>query len=74
MAARADLQRMQRLGFGAIAPVAGMMALSRLLSAIGQPHVPAQLLGSIFIWDRHGPAAVPWPARSFDWAMTQLVT
>lgn len=52
MAARAGLQRMERLGFGAIEPAAGMMALTRLLASIGQPHLPAQLLGSVFLWDR----------------------
>lgn len=43
---------MERLGFGAIDPLAGMLALSRILSGIGQLGVPPQLMGSAFIWDR----------------------
>ena len=52
MAARSGLQRMERLGFGAIPPLAGMLALSSLLAAVGRNTAAPQLLGSVFFWDR----------------------
>ena len=48
MAAKAGIERMARLGFGAIEPQAGMAAISSILA--GQP--APQLLGSVFFWDR----------------------
>ena len=48
MAAKAGVERMARLGFGAIQPQAGMAAISEIL---GSPS-SSQLLGSVFFWDR----------------------
>lgn len=49
MAARAGIERMERLGFGGIQPLAGMSALSAILAA---PQAP-QTMGSVFFWDRY---------------------
>ena len=54
MAARAGVERMARLGFGAVAPEAGMAAIGRLLAALGNA-APPQLLGSVFFWERSTP-------------------
>lgn len=51
MAAKAGVERMARLGFGAIEPAAGMAAISAVVAA-GPSSMPAQLLASIFFWDR----------------------
>lgn len=51
MAARRGIQRMARLGFGAIEPQAGMAAIGAILAGSGLL-APPQLLGSVFHWDR----------------------
>lgn len=53
----AGLERMERLGFGAIQPDAGMAALSSWLGALdGRAGVAADLqptlVGAVFFWDR----------------------
>ena len=52
MAAKAGLERMARLGYGAVPPQAGMAALGCLLVHAGGARFGAQLLGSCFHWDR----------------------
>ena len=52
MAAKAGLERMARLGYGAVQPEAGMAALGCLLGHAGSPACGPQLLGSCFHWDR----------------------
>ncbi|KAK9866522.1 hypothetical protein WJX84_008502 [Apatococcus fuscideae] len=53
MAAAAGIERMARLGFGAIQPNTGMAALGSLLRSL-QGSCPAapQVMGSAFFWDR----------------------
>ena len=51
MAAKAGIDRMARLGFGALAPDTGMAAIGRIIAGIGSLGTP-QLLGSVFFWDR----------------------
>jgi hypothetical protein len=60
MAARAGLARMARLGVGAIAPDAGLAALSALLSAFGLcAKAPrSQVVACVLFWDR---CAIPLP-------------
>ncbi len=52
MAAKAGLERMERLGYGAIAPAAGMAALCALLGSAGGASTVPQLMGSVFQWAR----------------------
>ncbi len=52
MAAKAGVARMERLGFGAVEPGAGAVVLGALLRSLGGPKAPAQLTGSVFLWDR----------------------
>ena len=58
MAAHAGLERMERLGFGAVRPAAGMALVRSLLGALGGAGSaaaglpPARLLASVFFWDR----------------------
>ena len=52
MAAKAGVARMERLGFGAVAPAAGAAVMGALLRSLGRPRAPAQLTGSVFLWDR----------------------
>ena len=56
MAAKAGLERMARMGFGAVQPMAGMSALGCLLGSIGSAACGAQLLGSCFFWNRCAPS------------------
>ena len=65
MAAHAGLERMERLGFGAIAPGAGMAALAALLGGLSSAGScgmvgiqPPTLVASVFFWD-HIKAASP---------------
>ena len=51
MAAEAGIERMARLGVGAIEPHAGMAAIGKILAGSGSSLSP-QLLGSVFFWDR----------------------
>jgi hypothetical protein len=52
MAARAGVERMERLGFGAINPQAGVAALGCLLIGVGRGEPCGPTTASIFIWDR----------------------
>ena len=54
MAAKAGVERMARLGFGAVDPYAGMAAIGSILAGLGSETVP-QLLASVFYWDRSTP-------------------
>ena len=51
MAAKAGVERMARLGFGAVAPSAGMAAIGSILAGLGSQTNP-QLLASVFYWER----------------------
>ncbi len=54
MAAAAGIERMARLGFGAIQPGAGMAAMGALLRSLqGHGPAPAHVMGSAFFWDRY---------------------
>lgn len=53
MAAAAGIERMARLGFGAIQPRTGMAAMAALLRCLQGGSPPAaQVMGSAFFWDR----------------------
>ena len=57
MAAHAGLERMERLGFGAIKPAQGVTALGYMLLSQGQPDPWTALnrgsvVASVFLWDR----------------------
>jgi len=52
MAAHAGLERMERLGFGAIQPEQGAAAIGSMLRMLGSPRARPQLLASVFFWDR----------------------
>ena len=54
MAAKAGIERLERLGFGGIRPEAGAAALGALLRSLGGNGGVAvpQLMGSVFYWDR----------------------
>ena len=64
MAAKAGLERMARLGFGAVQPTAGMSALGCLLRSLGAAGCGAQLLASCFLWDRCATPAAPASAAA----------
>ena len=54
---RAGLERLERLGFGAIRPGAGMTVMSALLRSVGTRSTggstaPPALVASVFFWDR----------------------
>ena len=51
MAAKAGIDRMARLGFGAVDPHAGMSAIGSILANLHSAATPS-LLGSVFFWDR----------------------
>lgn len=59
MAAHAGLERMERMGYGAIRPSAGMAAIASLVQSVGARTVAAEcgalppvLLASVFYWRR----------------------
>ena len=52
MAASAGLERLERLGFGAIPPAQGAAVLGEMLRALGAATAQPQLLASVFFWDR----------------------
>ena len=52
MAAKAGVERMARLGFGAVEPCAGMAAIGTILAGLGS-HTAPQLLASVFYWERY---------------------
>lgn len=52
MAANAGLERMKRLGFGAIEPMKGVAALTYILSEQTLTGARGQILASLFYWDR----------------------
>lgn len=55
MAAKAGIERMERLGFGALEPGAGMAALGSLLGGLRATRcTPASLIASVILWDRYG--------------------
>ena len=51
MAAHAGLERMERMGFGAIAPSQGVNALGGIIASVGAT-LPPQLVASVFFWQR----------------------
>lgn len=51
MAAKAGVERMARLGFGAVARSAGMAAIGSILAGLGSQTNP-QLLANVFYWER----------------------
>ena len=54
MAERAGIRRMERIGFGALKPAAGMAALGSLLGGFKAGETPASLTASVILWDRSG--------------------
>jgi hypothetical protein len=56
MAERAGVERMERLGFGALQPAAGMAALGAILRGLaGQNRLqiaPPALMASVMLWER----------------------
>ena len=52
MAARISLTRMERHGFTAISPGAGILALAALLTAATWGTMPPQLIGAAIVWAR----------------------
>ena len=52
MAVAAGLERMERLGFGAIEPPKGLAALIYILSEQTLPDAYGQIIASVFYWDR----------------------
>jgi acyl carrier protein len=60
MAEKAGIARMERLGFGALQPAAGMAALGSALAGLcrsAAAQTPPRLLASVILWDRLGVAA-----------------
>lgn len=53
MAAHAGLERMERLGVGAIAPSRGVAVLWRMLGELHVGSLPSLLVASIFIWEKY---------------------
>jgi hypothetical protein len=83
MAAHAGLERMERLGFGAIQPAQGAAALGAMLRALHGAAAPPQLLASVFFWERlkvkgpvfeelKAPAAAAPPAQAAAAAAPQV--
>lgn len=52
MAERAGIERMERIGFGALKPAAGMAALGELLGGLRAGVTSANLTASVILWDR----------------------
>ena len=54
MAEKAGIERMERLGFGALQPVAGLAALGRLLASLVSraDRTAPMLMASVILWDR----------------------
>ncbi len=52
MAEKADIERMERQGFGTLQPAAGVAAMARMLSGLATAAIGPQLLSSVFLWDR----------------------
>ncbi|BDA51455.1 probable oleandomycin polyketide synthase, modules 5 and 6 [Coccomyxa sp. Obi] len=53
MAAKAGIERMERMGFGALEPGAGMAALGSLLGSLRAARcTPPSLTASVILWDR----------------------
>ena len=71
MAAEAGIERMARLGFGAIEPHAGMAAIGKILAGSGSS-LPPQLLGSIFFWDRCSCQMANAHLKAQDLGLTEL--
>ena len=63
MAEAAGIERMQRMGFSALQPAAGLAVLGSLLaglrSCVAQP--APQLMASVILWDRYGMSAWTMP-------------
>ena len=51
MAAKAGVERMARLGFGAVAPRAGMAAIGTIMACLDL-QTPPVLMASVFFWER----------------------
>lgn len=54
MAEKAGIDRMQRLGFGALEPAAGVAAMAQMLMRLAAGATGPNLLSSVFLWDRQG--------------------
>ena len=53
MAAKAGIERMERMGFGALEPGAGMAALGSLLGSLRAARCPpGSLIASVILWER----------------------
>lgn len=52
MAERAGIERMERIGFGALKPAAGIAALGGLLGGLRAGVTSANLTASVILWER----------------------
>lgn len=53
MAEKAGIERMERQGFGALQPAAGVAAMAKMLAGLTTAAMEPQLLSSVFLWDRY---------------------
>ena len=51
--ASADVERLERVGFGAIRPAAGTRILSAVVSSLLNGRLAPQVAASKFIWERY---------------------
>lgn len=53
MAEKTGIERMERQGFGALQPAAGVAAMAQMLAGLATAATKPQLLSSVFLWDRY---------------------